>query len=488
VKPPRDFKAFASRLVMDNGKRLRVQGFQADFIADVDAGIPECWLVIPEANGKTTLLAAFALYHVATVPFASVVVAASTRDQAMLLYRQAKGFVLRSGLEGFICQDGTRRIKFAAELEDGRKRSNVSESLIQIFAAEAGGADGVIPTLGIIDEPHRLKSMDLYLTWSGKLGKRAGQLVAISTAGEPGSEFEQIREQIRQSAKVVERGKGPGFGRFVGESVVLHEWAVPEDGDVDDLSLVKAANPLPSITKASLKRKREKPTMTLAHWRRFTCNMPTRSDLAAITEREWFAAEGEPIPDGAPVWAGLDVGWKYDPTAIVPLWVSDDDENDRRLGPATILEPPADGTGLDLYAVERALAELNDRHPIEAVVMDLSDARDVADWLELELGVNVLERTQGLKSQIEDYERFTEGLRNRWISHSGDRGLTVHALNAIARVLPSGKYVFGRPVASRMAKHQDMRRIDALVAAAMVHTARTATARSVYDTRGILAV
>lgn len=338
--------------------------------------------------------------------------------------------------------------------------------------------------MAVIDEPHRHKSMDLYLTWSGKLGKRAGQLVAISTAGEPGSEFEQIREQIRQQAKTVER-KGC-FGRYLSDGVVLHEWAVPEDGDVEDLELVKAANPLSTITKTSLRRKRRKPTMTLAHWKRFTCNMPTRSDLAAITEREWFAAAGAGIPAGEPVWLGVDVGWKYDPTALVPYWQPD--EQDRRLGVATILEPPADGTGLDLYAVEHAIAEIHDRNPIHSVVMDLSNARDIADWAETELGADVLERTQGLKSQIEDYDRFNEALRNGWLTHSGDRGLTVHALNAISRVLPSGKYVFGRPVSSRLAKHQDLRRIDALVAAAMVHTAASVGSSSVYDTRGLVAV
>ena len=65
--------------------------------------------------------------------------------------------------------------------------------MIQIFAADAGHGDGVIPTLAVIDEPHRQDNMDLYLTWSGKLGKRAGQLLLISTAGEPGSEFEETR-------------------------------------------------------------------------------------------------------------------------------------------------------------------------------------------------------------------------------------------------------------------------------------------------------
>ncbi len=468
------FPEFASRLVLDSGELLQLEPFQLAFVDDVAAGHPECWLIIPEGNGKTTLLAAFLLWHAQVVRFASVPVAASTRDQAMLLYRQAKGFVMRSQLPGFQCQDGYRRIKYGKH-----------ESVIQIFAADAGGGDGVIPTLAVIDEPHRQKNMDLYLTWSGKLGKRAAQLVAISTAGEPGSEFEQIRETIRQAATEV--SADGCFSRYVSNGVVLHEWAVPEEGDVEDLELVKAANPLSAITVETLRDKRTRPTMTLNHWKRFTCNMPTRSDMAAITEKEWLEARGGGIAKGLRIWLGVDVGWKYDPTALVPFRL--EHERDRRFGEAVILDPLADGSQHDLNAVLYAIAQIHERNPIEVIVMDISDARDVADWCETELGCSIVERGQGLKSQIRDYQNFMEALRNGWLTHSGDYGLTRHALNAVVRPLPLGDYVFARPVSSRLAKNQDQRRIDALVAAAMVHTVSLENAvGSVYDTRGVVAV
>ena len=68
------------------------------------------WDIEPEGNGKTTKLAAFVLYHAQFTAAASVPVAAATRDQAMILYRQASGFVRRSELAGWKCQDGYRRI------------------------------------------------------------------------------------------------------------------------------------------------------------------------------------------------------------------------------------------------------------------------------------------------------------------------------------------------------------------------------------------
>ena len=72
-----------------------------------------------------------------------------------------------------------------------------------------------------------------------------------------------------------------------------------------------------------------------------------------------------------------------------------------------------------------------------------------------------------------DYERFMEGLRHGWLHHVRDPGLTQHALNAIARLLPGGLTRFDRPSSSRRGR-QRMRRIDALVAAAMVYSVAVA--------------
>jgi hypothetical protein len=82
----------------------------------------------------------------------------------------------------------------------------------------------------------------------------------------------------------------------------------------------------------------------------------------------------------------------------------------------------------------------------------------------------VIDRTQSNKFAAQDYERFTEALREGWIKHNGQREFTRHVLNAIARVLPMGDARFERPVQSRVGGEQDRRVIDALSAAAMVHS------------------
>jgi phage terminase large subunit-like protein len=448
------FTAWARQIVLDTGENWTVEPFQAAFLADVFSHIPECWLVIPEGNAKTTLVSGLALYHLQHTISGSVPAAASSREQAEILYLQAEGMVVRSRLGGFKCLPGYRRIRFDA-----------MGSRLQIFAADDRTGDGIVPTLALVDELHRHRDLKLYRTWRGKLDKRGGQIVAISTAGEPGGEFENTREAIRQGATDIERTRT--FMRAASAELVLHEYALPEDGRVDDLDLVKQANPLKAITLPQLARKRQSPTMTPGHWRRFVCNLPTRSENAAITESEWYGATTtETIPPGVPVWAGLDVAWKWDTTALVPLWIRDHDY--RLLGPADVMVPPRDGTSLDPVDVEDALLRLHARNPIHTLVMDTTRAEQLSVWAETQIGCRVIAQAHTPKVLALDYERFMEALREGWLHHTGDAELTRHALNAVAKVRDEDTR-FARASQVHDSGDNDLRVIDALVAAAMVH-------------------
>lgn len=445
-------------LELDNGEPWILEDWFLLYADDYFTGVPESWAILPEGNAKTTNFGGLAVYILEHRRRAAIPWAASSREQAEIGYRQAEGFVLGSPrLKAFMkCQEGYRRIK---NMHSGGR--------MQIFAADDRHADGIIPTDGFLDELHRHKDLRLYRTWRGKLLKRNGQIAAFSTSGEPGSEFEETRERIRQATPIVM--SRPGFIRCVSDSIALHEYAVPEGGDVDDMATVKLANPFSGVTVEALTAKRASPTMTPAHWSRFVCNLPTRSESAAITESEWFAAKvDDEIPGGEPVDLGMDVAWKWDTTAIVPLWCRSIDW--RLFGPAMILTPPRDGSSLDSNEVQAALCAIHDRNPISTIVMDTSRAEFIAEWASQEFGCTVIDRPQTNSEAVQDFDRFMEALRNGWLHHSGDAGLTRHALNAIARMLPQGDARFDRPSQTRRSAEQDRRVIDALTAAAMVHS------------------
>ena len=456
------FKVWAIELELDTGSAWKVEAYFALFLEDYFAGTPENWLVVPEGNAKTTSLAGLGIYILEHRPNPSIPWAASSREQAEIGFRQGEGFILRSPRlrQIFKAQEGYRRIK-----------SLVNGGRMQIFAADDATGDGIIPTDAFLDELHRHRDLRLYRTWRGKLDKRGGQLAALSTAGEPGSEFEEMRAAIRASVPVVERRHG--FTRYRSAAIALHDHSLDDGDNVEDMKVVKLANPATFITRGTLAAKRKSPTMAVPHWRRFVCCLATRGESAAITESEWAAAKTRKrIPAGEPIWLGLDVAWKWDTTALVPFWMPTHDN--RLFGPARILEPPRDGTSLNPHLVEQALEDIHDANPIHTVVMDTSKAEQLAEWIRETLGCEVVDRAQTNPFAVMDYERFMEALRNGWLKHAGDAGLTKHVLNAIARILPQGDTRFDRPSRRRHGAGQDRRVIDALTAASMVHTTASA--------------
>lgn len=445
-------------MVLDSGDYWVPEGFQDEIAEDVFSGVDEFWVVIPEGNAKTTLMSGIGLYHGDYTQSAEVLMAAASRDQAGLLFNQAAGFVIRSPgfTDRFRVFEGYRRIKCLRT--DGR---------LQVFAADDRTGDGVIPTLALIDEPHRARNLALVRTWRGKLQKRGGQLGLLSTAGEPGTEFEDARE--RSLATAVDITVDDFHTRAVGENSVLHDWSVPASADVTDMAVVKRANPLSTITVETLAKKYGSPTMTDTHWRRFVCNQAVRGEDTAVSPAEWAAVgTTDVIPEGEPVDVGADFGWKHDTTALVPLWTPPDAK--WLFGKPEILTPPRNGQLLRPQLVKDAFLRIHDRNPIRRVVLDPDRAAEIAVWLEDDLGVEVVEYLQTAAPMTLAYERWMEGLRNERYQQPKDPEFTEHVLNAVARITPDGRARFDRPNASRAGAGQRRRVIDALIAAAIVHS------------------
>lgn len=475
------WRKYASRLILDTEEPWPIDDdpWMLEVVDDIFAGFREVWLLVPEGNAKTTLMAGVALYGADFASSPWIPVGAASRDQAEILFGQAAGFVERTeGLDvrkhprgRFKVFEGYRQIKSTANGGRG----------IKVYAADKATGDGVIPfPYALIDEPHRHKDLGLYRTWKGKLRKRGAQIVAISTAGEPGTDFEDTRDEIRNQATDREY-RNPCHLRASGPSVVMHEFKVPSTDQAKDLELVMLANPLSVTKEADLREKLESPTLDYGEdWLRLTCNIPARSSRAALADVDWgnaFTKKG--IPEDATIAIGADFAWSHDTTALAPLWAPSSDF--RLLGAPTILTPPRDGTMLDPQEVKDAFDWYISHYNVEVVVADKTKAQDTLLWLEQERGIDVIDWPQTLPFEILEYERFMEAIRggaspddhqrrDSWLKHTGDPGLRRHVMNAIARKVPGDKRVFDRPSSSRNASKQDRRVIDALKAASMVHS------------------
>lgn len=478
------FKAWASDLILDTGESWHPQGFQLDFVKDLFAGWPECWLVVPEGNGKTTLLAGIALYHCEYRPFAVVPVAAASREQAEIMYRQGEGFVLRSPrlyepvhsdiqaakgkrktiLPRFLCLEGYRRI------------NHVGGGRIQVFAADDRTGDGIIPTLGIIDEPHRQRDLSLYRTWAGKLAKREGQIATISTAGEPGSDFEQTRQRIREQAATTRRR---GFAtRYTTKRVAMHEWAVPEDADHTDARTVKRANPLKSISVGMLREKYDSPTMTMHHWMRFVCNRPTQDSdvwLGPDAVSIWKdLTDPWPFVDGAPTWVGVDVAIKRDTSAVVAIQQRDD----LRFHSLCRIWAPGQDRPVDVTDVMHYIRGLAQKYEVRAISFDPRFFDVPAKMLDDE-GLPMVEVAQSVEAMTRAIGGLYEAIQNGDITHDEDDVFAMQVLNAVPRFNDRG---------FTLAKSKSRGHIDAAIALALAfdRVQRHITAGpSIYEDRGI---
>jgi phage terminase large subunit-like protein len=453
------FRAYAERIVLDTGEPWEVEDFQLEIFEPILAGVREVWAVVPETNTKTTMMAGYALYHADFTWAPWVPIAASSRDQAEIMARQAYQMIRSSPLlrGRFKIYEGYREIR---SLHNGGRG-------IKVYAADTTTGDGVIPTLALCDEGHRWPDLALYRLWKGKLNKRGGQIVMISTAGEPGGEFEEARDHIRNWASKRRRDRGHTYSE--GPNIVMNEWSVGDPAKVTDMAAVKEANPFSGITEEKLLEEFNSPTTDLGDWRRLKCNVPSRNTQAAITEPEWDRARTDKaIPEGEHLDCGVDVAWKHDTFAIVPLWINREEEY-RLLGDPKVLTPPRDGSTMHPDEAKRAFEEIYDRNPIDAVAIDIERAEDVAAWLEDEWDILIIDRPQGNANAVEDYDAFMKGLRNGTLKHTGSPVLRQHVMNAVARRLPGDKLRFDRPSSSRAKRKQVVRVIDALTAAGMVN-------------------
>lgn len=427
-------------------------------LADYFAGATETLILIPKKNGKTTLLAALALAALISTRDAEIVVAASSRDQATILFDQAFGFIGRSERlqERMVVRRGFREI-----------RSRRDRGRIRVLASDVDTADGVIPTLALVDELHRMRDDGaLYGVFRDGLGPRHGRMITISTAGDDDDTPLGKMRKAALEQTVVEREDAYTYARSGDGGFVMHEWALNADDDLQDLELVKRANPASWQTLEALKRRRDSPSTQPWQWARFAAGVWVAGEDSAISPVDWArcAEPGLEIPDGADVFVGLDLGWKWDTTAAVPVW--HDADGDRLVvGHPAILEPPRDGSSLEEEQIEAAIFAMRERWRIRAIIFDRNaGGQQLAQRLERRHRMTVVDHSQDPAPMALAAERLSAAVRSGELRHPDDPALTRHVLSAVAKATTGEKW---RLVKSRSRRGGFGKPIDAAIGLAM---------------------
>lgn len=481
-----EFAEFCSTLILENGSNMELQPFQRWLLRPYFDGYAETAICVPTGNGKTSLLGALALYHAMNTQDANVVLAAAARDQAARMLEQAGGFVRRTPYldKHFKLQlYGNKRII-------GRKTG----SLIRAIAADAHTADGEIPTLVCVDELHRHKSSELYGVLRDKCAKRQGQILSISTAGDSEeSPLGRLRTKalslpsaLRNGVEVTADDEDSGFA--------WRELSLTDDdvtaGRHEDFELVKLVNPLDVHTPQSLRTRYLSASMEPWQWARFTCGVWLGGENSAFDAVAWRNCGRWPdIAEGTHVWLGVDLGWRYDSTALVPFHFDESqdipDGSPEVVGLPTIIEAPGDGTSTSHKAVLTAISAIHKRTPIDVIVIDpnaeagflIEQMGDSERWPELN-SIEVIEHSQNPDPMADACMGLAESIRAGRIAHpdgSADfkdyprlreraSALTSHVLAAGVKSTSGNKW--------RIVKQKGGRKIDAAVALAMVRAKR----------------
>jgi hypothetical protein len=452
------FREWSAGLILDSGKPWVVEPFQLAAVADVLAGYEAVWLVVPEGNGKTTLAAGLGLFHLDHVEAAEVPVAAATVQQANTLYRQCEEFVARTpGMaERFRCVPGMRRID---ALE--------TRGHLRVYPGTDATADGVIPSLGLLDELHRHKNLRLLRVWRGKYGKRQGPIVVISTAGAPSSEFEELRQKIIREAPNVERNGA--HIRAEHPTVVLHDWAVRDREQIEDVAAVAEANPLSTVTERTLAAKRAGPEMTPAHWSRFTANVAAAEEGAAVLPEVWDALAEPGVQVSPAAWSigWLDLGWQVDCSALgVLVW---EGWERRVVAGVRILEPPVDEADVvaGILNLQRELAPIGWAFDPNSGGQQMAQLLAKGEHPQQRGGESIrfFEHPQTNGAMALAAARFDEAVRNGWLVHDGHEGL---------RPLGGEQWKYDRPPDARHGERRGKFPNDALIGAVMGHSVAVA--------------
>lgn len=444
------------------GRPLEIEPFQREildelFLLDSGGGYVyrEGLVGVPRKNGKSTLAAAIALYGLIATPESGpeVYAAAASRDQARIVFNQAKEFVERSPA-------------LARHLRPMRSAITcpANNGVLRVLSSDAPLQHGLNPSLVVIDELWAHKDPELYYALTtGQLARENPLVLSITTAG---WDRESIGWQVYDHGRALaEQGV-----EAMREARFYFRWfAAPSSADLYDREAWRTANPASWIDLDDLAREVDR--LPEFVFRRLHLNQWTDLEDAWIAPDEWDACVGDPELDPeADTWFALDVGLKRDATALV--WVSWVGE-ELQVGHEIIV--PEAGRPLataDIRAtIKRRAAEFAG---LREIVFDPWAFRESAEML-AEEGFPMVEFEQSNARMAPASEKLYELIREGRIVHDGDNRLRKHLLAAVVSDSDRGW---------RISKRKSRERIDAAIALAMAAdraiAARKSESGSVY--------
>jgi phage terminase large subunit-like protein len=394
------------------GIGLELEPFQRR-IAKAAAG-PEREFValLPRGNGKSTLLAAIGVHHLLEVQKAKVYVAASSREQARIIFEIAAEFVRTLDHPNLILRH--HEIRYCEDPEIPK----VFSRHMRVLAADAPRLHGLTPSLCLVDELHAHASDEVYIALSTAAIKRPGsKLLIISTAGSgPDTPLGRLRARALAAPDVRRTGARTDAR---GPDIRMLEWAVPDGADITDMKQVKRANPGSWLTIEALHQQAASlPPLAFA---RYHANQWVGPEGAWLPPGAWNLCVGQPeFTPGEDIWVGVDVGGERSATAVT--WIN-----------------PGLHVGCAIYHGDQGVLdaidktrELAGRFNVREVCFDPWRFSQGAQELEAE-GITVTAFPQSDARMIPASDRLYRAIVEQRLTLPGNHELRAHAHAAVAR-------------------------------------------------------
>lgn len=365
---------------------------------------PELLCLIPRGNWKTTTLALLAVHHLLTVERPAVYCAASSREQARVLFEAARDFASHPAI--------------ADEITPRHLELRVADGFMRALAADALKIHGLTPSLAIIDEYHAHPNDAVYTALRTAILKRPGaRLVTISTAPESAeTPLGRLRARALAQPHVTRSG---AFTEAHGSAIRLLEWAVPDDVEPTPAQALRA-NPASSITLAALRDQRE--AVSELAWLRFHCNRIAGREGAWLPPGAWQACEGETyFEPGERIWIGADLGGGERSTSAV-LYL-----NERLHVGCEVFR----GESSAVNAAE-FIAELAETFTIVEAAYDPWQGALLAETME-QRGLTAVQFPQSDSRMQPASERLYRAVTERRLVHDGHPELAAHVHAAVAK-------------------------------------------------------
>ena len=428
-------------------------------------------LGVPKGNGKTPLAAGLGLHAlVSGANSPDVYGIAGSKQQAAIAHSFAQRWADEGELKQWLTPGKTIRCP-------------ERHGAYTILSSDGRLAQGVNPTAAVVDEWwlfDHARERESFNALAQALHKRLGEswLLAITTAGwNVHTQLGETFTAALKHPKLESHRDGHLLTLHDSSAGFLMNWYGLPDGstaDIENPKLIRACNPASWVSPRALIRELHRPDTDENDWRRLHLNAWTASRDAWLPAGCWagLGSDNE-IPAGADIYAGVDVGWTHDSTAVAwahrlnngrialraHVWTTDPDDPALRAAAGAETIQFVAGGKMRLGLVEEFIRDLRHRYKLRELSYDPHYFGRSAELLEHE-GLTTVEFLPFSAPMRAAWQAFYQAAVEGKITHDRDPVLAAHVDAAAADRTEAGWKI-------RILKSTS--RIDALAAAVMAH-------------------